>query len=86
MYIYTYICIYIYIYIYIYIHIYTYIYTYTHTYIYTYIYIYIYIYISSGGNTPQDTNCTATCPLSRKLFKLDEPDMQDTAREAGTNS
>ena len=25
---------------------------------------------------PQDTNCTATCPLSRKLFKLDEPDMQ----------
>ena len=39
-----------------------------------------------GGNTPQDTNCTATCPLSRKLFKLDEPDMQDTAGEAGTNS
>ena len=27
-----------------------------------------------------------TCPLSRKLFKLDEPDMQDTAGEAGTNS
>ena len=39
-----------------------------------------------GGNTPQDTNCTATCPLSWKLFKLDEPDMQDTAGEAGTNS
>ena len=36
--------------------------------------------------TPQDTNCTATCLLSRKLFKLDEPDMQDTAGEAGTNS
>ena len=35
---------------------------------------------------PQDTNCTATCLLSRKLFKLDEPDMQDTAGEAGTNS
>ena len=34
----------------------------------------------------QDTNCTATCLLSRKLFKLDEPDMQDTAGEAGTNS
>ena len=34
----------------------------------------------------QDTNCTATCLLSRKLFKLDEPDMQDTAREAGSNS
>ena len=41
---------------------------------------------SPGGNTPQDTNCTATCPLSRKLFKLDEPDMQDTAGEAGTSS
>ena len=39
-----------------------------------------------GSNTPQDTNCTATCLLSRKRFKLDEPDMQDTAREAGTNS
>ena len=36
--------------------------------------------------TPQDTNCTATCFLSRKLFKLDAPDMQDTAGEAGTNS
>ena len=35
---------------------------------------------------PTDTNCTATCLLSRKLFKLDEPDMQDTAGEAGTNS
>ena len=41
---------------------------------------------SPGGKTPQDTNCTATCLLSRKLFKLDEPDMQDTAGEAGTNS
>ena len=29
--------------------------------------------------TPQDANCTATCFLSRKLFKLDEPDMRDTA-------
>ena len=28
----------------------------------------------------------ATCLLSRKLFKLDETDMQDTAIEAGTNS
>ena len=41
---------------------------------------------SPGGNTPQDTNCTANCLLSRKLFKLDEPDMQDTAGEAGMNS
>ena len=39
-----------------------------------------------GSNTPQDTNCTAICPLSRKLFKLDEPDMQDTAGEAEMNS
>ena len=38
-----------------------------------------------GGRTPQNTICTATCLLSRKLFKLDEPDMQDTVREAGTN-
>ena len=35
---------------------------------------------SPSGNT----NCTATCLLSRKLFKLDEPDMQGTAGEAGT--
>ena len=41
---------------------------------------------SPGSNTPQDTNCTATCPLSRKLFKLDEPDMQDTAGEAEMNT
>ena len=40
----------------------------------------------SGSNTPQDTNCTATCPLSRKLFKLGEPDMQDIAGEAEMNS
>ena len=26
---------------------------------------------SPGGNTPQDTSCTATCLLSRKLFKFD---------------
>ena len=41
---------------------------------------------SPGSNTPQDTNCTATYPLSRKLPKLDEPDMQDTAGEAEMNS
>ena len=35
---------------------------------------------------PQDTNCTATYLPSRKLSKLDEPDMQDTAREARTSS
>ena len=32
------------------------------------------------------TNYTATCLPSRKLSKLDEPDMQDTAREEGTSS
>ena len=41
---------------------------------------------SSGSNTPQGTNYTATPPPSRKLSKLDEPDMQDTAGEAGTSS
>ena len=39
-----------------------------------------------GGNTPQGTNYTATCLPSRKLYKLDEPGMQDTAGEAKTNS
>ena len=51
-----------------------------------YLNCYVQSWTSLGGNTPQDTNCTATYPLSRKLFKLDEPDMQDTAGEAGTNS
>ena len=32
------------------------------------------------------TNYTATCLLSWKLSKLDKPDMQDTAGEAGTGS
>ena len=35
---------------------------------------------------PQGTNYTATCLPSRKLSKLDEPDTQDTAGEARTNS
>ena len=34
----------------------------------------------------QGTNYMATCLPSRKLYKLDEPDMQDTAGEARTNS
>ena len=41
---------------------------------------------SPGGNTPQGTNYTATCLPSWKLSKLDEPDMQNTSGEAGTNS
>ena len=34
----------------------------------------------------ESTNYTATYLLSRKLSKLDEPDIQDTAGEAGTSS
>ena len=34
----------------------------------------------------EGTNYTATCLPSRKLSKLDEPDMQDTAGEAGASS
>ena len=34
----------------------------------------------------QGTNYTATCLPSRKLSKLDEPDMKDTTGEAGTSS
>ena len=41
------------------------------------------ILISPGVNTPQDTNYTATCLPSRKLYKVDT---QDTAGEARTNS
>ena len=41
---------------------------------------------SPGGNTPQGTNYTANSLPSRKLSKLDEPDMQDTAGEARTSS
>ena len=40
----------------------------------------------SWCNTPQDTNYTATCLPSRKLYKSDEPDTQDTAGETRTNS
>ena len=33
------------------------------------------LYKNAESITPQDTNYTATCLPSRKLFKLDEPDM-----------
>ena len=36
--------------------------------------------------TPQSTSGTATYHPSRKLSKLDEPDMQDTAGKVGTSS
>ena len=39
-----------------------------------------------GGSTPQNSNCTATYLPSRKLSKLDKPDMQDTAGDVGTSS
>ena len=42
--------------------------------------------VSPGSNTPQGTNYTVTYHLSRKLPKLDEPDMPDTAGEARTSS
>ena len=41
---------------------------------------------SPGGNNQQSTNYMATCLSSWKLSKLDKPDMQDTAGEAGTSS
>ena len=39
-----------------------------------------------GSNTPHGANCTATYHRSQKLYKLDEPDMPDTAGEAKTRS
>ena len=41
---------------------------------------------NDASNTPQGTNYTAICLPSRKLSKIDEPDMQDTAGEAKTSS
>ena len=40
----------------------------------------------AASNLEQDTNYTTTCLPSRKLSKLDELDMQDTAGETGTSS
>ena len=41
---------------------------------------------SPSGNIQQGTNYTATYLPSQKLSKLGEPDMQDTAGEAGMSS
>ena len=41
---------------------------------------------SPGGNTQQSSSCKATNLPSQKISKLDEPDMQDTAGEAGASS
>ena len=38
---------------------------------------------SSGGSTTESNSCTFTYHPSRKLSKLDELDMQDTAGEVG---
>ena len=40
---------------------------------------------SHRGSTLQSISCTATYHPSRKLSKLDEADMRDTAGEVGTN-
>ena len=44
-------------------------------------YIYKYVWYKWSAS-----NYTATCVPSQKLIKLDEPDTQDTAGEARTNS
>ena len=43
-------------------------------------------YTSPGGNTPQNSCCTATYHLSHKISKLDEVEMLDIAEEVRTNS
>ena len=48
--------------------------------------LYIYILNNAGGNPPQSTNYTATYLPLRKTTKLDGPDMQNIAGEAGTSS
>ena len=40
----------------------------------------------SWGQHPTKQQLTATYHPSRKLSKLDETDMRDTAKEVGTNS
>ena len=42
--------------------------------------------ISPGDSTPQSSSCTATNHPSRKLSKLNEPNMRDIAGEVGTSS
>ena len=37
--------------------------------------------LSPGGNTPQNNSCVTNYHSLRKLFKLDEPNMRDTAGE-----
>ena len=42
--------------------------------------------LEASHHTQQSTNYTVTYLPSRKLSKLDEPDMQDAAGESGTSS
>ena len=44
------------------------------------------IWTSPGGNTPTKHQLYSHLPPITKLSKLDEPDMQDTAGEAGVSS
>ena len=48
------------------------------------LYMYIQLFLSRGL-IKKSTNYKATYLPSRKLSKLDEPDIQDTAGEAGTS-
>ena len=41
---------------------------------------------SPGGNMPQNSSYKATCHPLRKLSKLDQPDMRETAGEVRTNA
>ena len=43
-------------------------------------------WISCGGNTPQNSSCSATNNPSAKSSKLDEPNLPDNAGEIRTNS
>ena len=46
----------------------------------------IFSILSPRGSSSQNSSCTATYLPSRKLFKLDEPDTQETAGEVRTKS
>ena len=57
--------------------------THTHTHTHIYIYIYIYIYISGKTHAHIYIYIYIYIYISRKLSKLDEPDLQVTAGEVG---
>ena len=47
------------------------------------VYVWEQYWTSPGDNTPRDTNCTATCLPSRKLYKLDEPESRTLLEKQG---